>query len=348
MDARHSAAYTGPGNFTVKSLLGVLITVPAAILAPLACWGQSASIAGKVIGRDGQPVAGARIKIDREGIRGHYGTKTDKTGYYVVVGLPVGSLYQVTAEIAGEEPKAFSGIRAVLNSFSKVNFNFQRGLIGAGSPEEQAALLAALRDLHDQDPQKVEQAVKKVERFADRKLPLAMYLLAKWSEEGSMVPKDTEKALALLSKAAEARYGPATYEVGKMYLEGTRFPKDEAKGLQMIRTAAVQGSVQAQFHMGASYEAGLDLPKDAVHARQYFRMCATQGEAECQYRIGLLLLNRPRRDERDYLQAMAWMQLAADQHLEKAGAILDRERPKLTAEQVQWVARLKSQFAGDN
>jgi TPR repeat protein len=118
----------------------------------------------------------------------------------------------------------------------------------------------------------------------------------------------------------------------------------KSKGWKLIRTAAILGSAQAQFFLGASYEAGLGLPKDAGRARQYFRMCAAQGDATCQYRIGQLLLTPPKRIESDYLQGLAWLDLAADQNMTNAIAFMSRERPRLTARQAEWVDRLKSQL----
>jgi len=62
----------------------------------------------------------------------------------------------------------------------------------------------------------------------------------------------------------------------------------------------------------------------------------------------VLLLNRPERTERDYLQALAWLDLAAEQGVESAATLRDGERPKLTANQSQWVTRLKSQYNRGN
>lgn len=92
----------------------------------------------------------------------------------------------------------------------------------------------------------------------------------------------------------------------------------------------------------------MSLPKDADRARQYFRMCAAQGDASCQYRIGQLLFIRPKRIESDYLQALAWLDLAADQNMTDAIAFMSRERPRLTAKQAEWVERLKSQLVARN
>jgi len=330
-------------------------TIPLALL-PFACWAQrrgvpsvplvgpggfTTSISGQATDRYGEPIRGGLILIERFDIKGSYKTKTDKKGRFDYIGLPMGA-YAVTLEVNGKV-LGVSPVNTHLGYTSDASFDFRRPLAD-GRTKDSGLLAVALRDLESGDLQKTEQAVKTVQELSARKLPEAMYLLGKLSEAGELVPKDPDKALTLLKQAAEAKVGPAVYEVGRMYVDGSRLPKDEKQGLEMIRTAAILGSTQAQFFLGASYEAGIGLSKDAGRARQYFRMCAAQGDATCQYRIGQLLLTRPKWIESDYLQALAWLDLAADQNMTNAIAVMSRERPRLTARQAEWVDRLKSQL----
>jgi hypothetical protein len=331
-------------------------TIPLALL-PFACWAQkrsvplagpaglTTSISGEATDRYGEPIRDGLILIERFDIKGSYKTKTDKKGHFGHLGLPMGA-YAVTLEVNGKV-LGVSPVNTRMGYTSDVSFNFQPPRAD-GRTKDSALLAGALRDLESGDVQKTEQAVKTVQELAARKLPDAMYLLGKFSEAGERVPKDPDKALTLLKQAAEANFGPAVYELDRMYVDGNRLPKDEKQGLEMIRTAAILGSMQAQFFLGASYEAGLSLPKDAGRARQYFRMCAAGGDASCQYRIGELLLTRPKWIESDYLQALAWMDLAADQNMTDAIVFMSRERPKLTARQAEWVERLKSQLVARN
>ena len=77
-------------------------------------------------------------------------------------------------------------------------------------------------------------------------------------------------------------------------------------------------------------------------------MCAMRGEGACGYRLALLLLKRQPKTEHDYLQAMAWVEAAAERGVEGAAALWERERPRLTPSQAQWVARLKGQYSQGN
>jgi TonB family protein len=110
------------------------------------------------------------------------------------------------------------------------------------------------------------------------------------------------------------------------------------------RADATLGSRQAQFYLGSRYEAGDGVPHELSRARQYYGLCATQGVALCQYRLGRLLYNAPERRERDYLQAIALFQLAAEQDFSQAKPFVSDEAPKLTARQSAWVNATKRQI----
>ena len=117
-------------------------------------------------------------------------------------------------------------------------------------------------------------------------------------------------------------------------MAGQRVEKDPEKGLELMRNAALLGSRQAQFFLGAAYENGGGVPPSAEHARQYFRLCAATGETPCQVRLAQLLLQAAGDDhsgsgDRQYLQALAWLDLAAEQGDMQAQMILDGERAGL-------------------
>jgi hypothetical protein len=65
----------------------------------------------------------------------------------------------------------------------------------------------------------------------------------------------------------------------------------------------------------------------------------------CQYRLGRLLLDSANRPERDYVQAVAWFQLAGERGIQEARDIASREAAKLTPAQTVWMTTLKAQLA---
>ena len=171
-----------------------------------------------------------------------------------------------------------------------------------------------------------------------------MYVAGLWKTDGDHVPKDAAEGLDLIQKAAAKNYGPALYEVAHRRIDGNGLPQDVDQGLKEMRAAATLGSPQAQFQLGNRYEMGDGVPRELDRARRYYRLCATQGVALCQYRLGWLLYDAQVRPERDYLQAIALFQLAAEQGLAEAKQIASSESPKLTGEQSTWVATLKRQI----
>jgi len=189
--------------------------------------------------------------------------------------------------------------------------------------------------------------IETIKNLSTQKYPPAMYLYAKMLESGDGVPRDADRALQLMLEACAKNHAAAMYETGRMMLEGRRLPKDSDKGLELVRNAAVLRNRQAQFFLGAAYENGDLLPASSDQARQYYRMCAASGDAHCQVHLARLLLDRPGRQERDFLQAIAWLELASDHGSLQAKKLLEPERATLSAKQASWVDKLKQQLLED-
>lgn len=196
-----------------------------------------------------------------------------------------------------------------------------------------------------QTHRRTEQTLETIKNLAQQKYPPAMYLYATMLESGDGFPRDPDLALRLIQDAAD-RYCPAAmFQEGRMLLEGRRMPKDAARGVELIRNAAVLHNRAAQFFLASEYEHGGLLPQNPDQARQFFRLCARQGETVCQVRLAKMLLDKPGREERDYLQAIAWLELASEHGNLQAGLLLAPERPGLSESQTDWVDRLKAQIA---
>jgi len=195
-----------------------------------------------------------------------------------------------------------------------------------------------------QTHRRTNRTLETIQNLAQQKYPPAMYLYAKMLEAGDGFPRDPEQALRLIVEAAEKNFAAAMYEEGRMLLEGRRLPKDPDKGLELVRNAAVLRSRPAQFYLGGAYERGEALPQSPDQARQYYRLCALQGETVCQVRLSRLLLDKQEREDRDYLQAIAWLELADEKGDPLARVLLEQERPGLSEAQIDWVNRLKEQF----
>jgi TPR repeat protein len=60
--------------------------------------------------------------------------------------------------------------------------------------------------------------------------------------------------------------------------------------------------------------------------------------------LAKLLLNLPQRRDRDFVEAFAWLKVAADQGQAEAQDLVEKESPGLTPEQVSAALRLKAQL----
>jgi TonB family protein len=187
-------------------------------------------------------------------------------------------------------------------------------------------------------------AAETMRRLAREGFAPAMFALVTWIEDGRLAPEGTENVAELLTKAAEQEFPLAMYEVGRRILGGQGFPVDREKGLKLIREAASRGNRQAQLSLANLYETGDVVPKDPELALKYFRLCAS-GEPGCQYAVARLLLSTPSRKDRDVVEAVARLELAADKAYAPARTLLDQERPNVTALQAKRVAGLKKSLS---
>jgi uncharacterized protein len=227
---------------------------------------------------------------------------------------------------------------------------FSGCLLDAGAEKRRTEYNHSLGLIKGDSKQK-ESAVKILQDLTQKKFPAAMYAYGRLLAEGKDVPSDPEKSRDLISGAAQAKYGPAMFALASASLAEKGNAKALKDGQEMMRDAAHLGSAQAQYFLGFAYEHGnpnLGIPQDQDTARQYYRLCAAVGQIVCQYRLGDLLLNQPNAQQRDIPQAIAWLELSADQGEPQAKMLADRSRASLTPEQVKQVATFKKQLVHQN
>jgi len=226
----------------------------------------------------------------------------------------------------------------------EVNFRLPGSWFDDKAESRRTRFNLALQALRGHDAHGAGQALKTIQDLARQEYPGAMDLLGRLLNAGQYVDKDPERGLILISKAAEKNYAPAVFDLGVLYLEGSLVPRDAERGLGLIHDAAVMGSAQAQYLLGQRYESGGVLPRDSERARHFFRLCAARGDSKCQLRLGKLLLDQPQREERDYVQALAWLQLAADRGNGEARRIAEAEVARITEVEENWISQLKAEL----
>jgi TonB family protein len=203
-------------------------------------------------------------------------------------------------------------------------FNRAFGAVQAG--KQDAATIDSLRNLTAQ------------------KYPPGMYLYGKVLEAGQSVTADPEQGFRLIQESADKKYGPALYEVATERLQGNRLEKDPVKGIELMQNAAKFGSKGAREFLGEAYEKGSGVPVDFDKSRQYFRLCAAGGDPACQARLGSSLLEHSDQPDRDFVQAIAWLQLASDSGNKDAAAMLESQGARATPAQLRSASQLKAQL----
>lgn len=228
-----------------------------------------------------------------------------------------------------------------------VKFRIFRRRFDPSAEDRRSQFNLAVDAIHRQRQERQPPAAETVDiirKLAAQKYPPAMYLYGKLLEAGDGVPQDRDQALRLIMEAARANYPSAMFDIGRMMLEGRRLPKDPERGLELVRSAAILGNRRAQFFLGVEYLTGYELPRDPSRANQNFRLCAAVGETSCQVQLAKLLLESAPHEERDYLQAIAWLELAAEQRNDEARLILAGQHKPLSEREASLVSKLKSQL----
>ncbi len=181
-------------------------------------------------------------------------------------------------------------------------------------------------------------------KLAADEYPPALYLAGIWQINGEHVAKNPAEGLEWIQKAAEKDHGTALYYVAIRRIEGRELPLDVERGVKEMLRAAKMGSQSAQFYAGNLYEKGEKVERNPGKAKDNYRLCAARGVAMCQYRLANLMLEGSEVREKDRIQALAWLQLAAEQGVVLAVQRASQEITNLQAEQVRRVKAMKAEL----
>ena len=222
-----------------------------------------------------------------------------------------------------------------------IEVNFHGIAFDPKSAKQRTDYNVALHSVQAGNPNEL--ALKSMKHLASEKFAPGMYLYGIVLEEGRGVSADPNQGFHLIQQSADKKYGPALYEVAVARLQGKNLDKDVDKGMELMHDAAKLGSQAAQRFLGQAYEKGDGVALDGQKSRQYFRLCAAAGNSVCQYGLGKSLLEHSDSPARDYVQSIAWLQLASDAGNKDAATILDQQRvAPLTPVQVESAKRLRT------
>jgi Flp pilus assembly protein TadD len=95
------------------------------MLLAIPTYAQQGNIQGKVVDKDGKPLPGLTVSIDRQGISGHYEVKSDNKGSYFHAGLPTG-VYKVSLMKEGQVLTFVDNVRVNFGATTPVDFDLSK------------------------------------------------------------------------------------------------------------------------------------------------------------------------------------------------------------------------------
>ncbi len=130
------------------------------VIGVLACaslaFGQIGGVRGKVIGKDGNPLKGAWIKLERLKVKGNYKVKTNKKGNFFYAGLPYGR-YHATLEVDGQVVDRLNNVNVIVGDTVEFNFDIQKLAARRKSGPSEADIAS----MSPAERQRYEEALKK-------------------------------------------------------------------------------------------------------------------------------------------------------------------------------------------
>ena len=155
------------------------------------------------------------------------------------------------------------------------------------------------------------EAVRWYRQAADRGLPAAMTNLGWMYDTGRGVAKDDNEAVRWYRQAADKGDPVAMNNLGWMYAKGRGVKKDDAEALRWYHKAADKEYTRAMTNLGKRYENGCGVAQDDAEAVRWYRQAAEKGYPRAMTYLGCMYV-KGRGVEKDAKEAVRWFRKAAD------------------------------------
>jgi len=187
-------------------------------------------------------------------------------------------------------------------------------------------------------------AFREFQRLAEKGEVAAQTALARMYRNGEGVTKDDARAAEWYRRAAETGDPEAQNGLGFLYETGRGVEQDEARAAEWYWRAAERGHAPSQTSLGLLYATGRGVRQDHATARRWYRRAADQGFARAQHLVGKMYVSGPGDMPVDYVQAYAWLTLAANQGLVAARQDRDQVAEYMSFEQIRQARELASKW----
>jgi len=140
-----------------KLTLTILLMLACTLLVP-AAWSQTATVKGKVVDQNGQPVVGAIVQFYSKETGRKFELKTDKKGQYFTIGATAGT-YQVTVTANGQTLAQLSGVPVRYGEENTFDFDLAK---------ERAAQQQAMPEAQKKQIEEAQKETSKVKGLNDK------------------------------------------------------------------------------------------------------------------------------------------------------------------------------------
>ncbi len=276
-----------------------LAVVGSLVLAAFA-WAQSGTsfIEGTAASKDGKPLVGALVKIERTDVKGNYQVKTDKKGKWFHAGLPLGGNFTITLLVDGKPVDQVAGIKTKMDGTSDIKLEERAGApaaAGAAPNESGRAMSAAEKAELDKKLKEREQAMAKNKALND----------AFTAGMAALTAKQYDEAITQLTKGTEldATQHVVWAQLAAADVEGsaTKTGADQAtmlnKGLEAYAKAIELKPDDPAYHN--NYGLALARAKKIPEAQAELKKAAEidpAGAGRYYYNLGALLVNSGQMD----------------------------------------------------
>ena len=164
-------------------------------------------------------------------------------------------------------------------------------------------------------------ALREFSAAANTGNPAGQHLLASLYYQGHGTAKDIPRAVKLFTDAADQGYRASQANLGLMYQNGDGVRPDIQKAISYYTAASVQGDLQSTFNLGQIYRKGSgSVSPDQPKAAKYYRLASERGYLPAANEYGLLYA-QGHGVEQNYVEAYAWISLAARQQEDNSAAV---------------------------
>lgn len=155
-------------------------------------------------------------------------------------------------------------------------------------------------------------------KAADQGQNRAEYYVANMSVVGAGTPQNVPRGVRLLEKVAESDHMGAIYNLGKIYKRGFNIPQNHREAVKWFQRNAERGHVESMFELADSYEKGFGVERSPSKALEWYRVASEHNHVESIARAGVLnILHREVSDNFNLNEGLEFLIKAAEEgHLE--------------------------------